>query len=188
VSVEPESGLNELDWQAFRYVAGELSADEARSFEARLATDPPAQEALSRATALGLCIAATTPMVEPRRAELFESRQSRFVHAVTWLSIGAAATVALWIGSTFVSSSPIAQRVEEPKAAPIVVHVEQTTADAAAWLQLRDLDDSAERVEREFENLEPTEPNALDPGSFDPNGGPVVPKWVVELAANTSRK
>lgn len=43
----------ELDWLAFQYVAGELSADEAEQFESRLLCDFAAAEAVSRAVALG---------------------------------------------------------------------------------------------------------------------------------------
>jgi hypothetical protein len=40
---------DELDWLAYRYVAGELSPDEEQSFEARLGDDQPAREAVEQA-------------------------------------------------------------------------------------------------------------------------------------------
>ena len=42
----------ELDWLAFRYVAGELAPDEASDFEGRLAHDQAARDAVSRAVEL----------------------------------------------------------------------------------------------------------------------------------------
>lgn len=49
---------NDLAWLANCYVAGELSADEATAFEARLAHDEAACEAVTRAMELNLAIAA----------------------------------------------------------------------------------------------------------------------------------
>ena len=49
---------NDLAWLANCYVAGELSADEAATFEARLETDVAACEAVAQAMELNLAIAA----------------------------------------------------------------------------------------------------------------------------------
>src|SRR5437773_11933032 len=49
---------NELDWLAFCYAAGELDAAEAEAFEARLADEQPAREALACAVELTQTIAA----------------------------------------------------------------------------------------------------------------------------------
>ncbi len=46
-------GRDDLDWLAFQYVAGELSPAEEERFEARLAIDPEAAEAVARAVTLG---------------------------------------------------------------------------------------------------------------------------------------
>ena len=53
----------ELEWLAFRYVAGEMSADEARALEQQLAGDQAAREAVSSAVALGLRLAEARPVV-----------------------------------------------------------------------------------------------------------------------------
>src|SRR5260221_6300185 len=47
-----------LDWLAFCYAAGELQAAEAERFEARLADDQGAREALARAVELTQTVAA----------------------------------------------------------------------------------------------------------------------------------
>ena len=49
---------NDLDWLAFCYVTGELSADDTTAFEERLATDEAACESVARAMELNLAVAA----------------------------------------------------------------------------------------------------------------------------------
>ncbi|MCX7421873.1 MAG: hypothetical protein NT013_20320 [Planctomycetia bacterium] len=49
---------NDLDWQAFCYVTGELSAAEVTAFEERLATDEGACEAVARVMEFNLTVAA----------------------------------------------------------------------------------------------------------------------------------
>lgn len=180
MSSESEPKSSELDWLAFRYVAGELGADEARSFDDRLASDLAAQEAMSRAAALSIAIAAARPSVEPRRTASVESRQSRFMHAVTWLSIGVAATVAVWIGSAILSNPEVAQHRAESN---LVQTAQPAPASAVAWLELRKLDDSAARIERELKKEESDEPM-----EFQRDPAPVVPAWVVDLAVESQSK
>ena len=58
-----------LLWHAFRYIADELSADETEQFEARLADDQVAREAVARAVELSQAIATLpTEPVSARRA------------------------------------------------------------------------------------------------------------------------
>lgn len=52
------SNREDLDWLAFRYVADELDAADARAFELRLSGDQDAREAVARAYALARCILA----------------------------------------------------------------------------------------------------------------------------------
>ena len=52
---------SDLDWLAFRYVAGELTADEAGRFEARLDHDQAAREAVAGAVGLADALAAARP-------------------------------------------------------------------------------------------------------------------------------
>ena len=50
---------HDLDWLAFCYVTGELSADDVIAFEDRLATDDDACESVARAMELNLAVAAS---------------------------------------------------------------------------------------------------------------------------------
>jgi len=49
--------IHELDWLAFRYIANEMTAIEADSFESRLADDQAAREAVARAVELAQAVA-----------------------------------------------------------------------------------------------------------------------------------
>jgi anti-sigma factor RsiW len=49
---------DDLNWSAFRYVAGELDEAETRAFESRLESDQDAREAVAQAVALTRCVAA----------------------------------------------------------------------------------------------------------------------------------
>lgn len=67
----------DLDWQAFLYVSGEMSADESQAFEMRLADDQAAREAVAAAVeiatavsnASAVCVAAA-PVPDRRRRNL----------------------------------------------------------------------------------------------------------------------
>jgi hypothetical protein len=57
--------LEDLDLQAFRYIAGEMTAAEADSFEQRLADDQAACEAVARAVELAQAVATVPADVIP---------------------------------------------------------------------------------------------------------------------------
>ncbi len=90
---------NELDWSSFCYAAGELSADEAAAFEARLADDQAAREALARAVELAEAVASAeslAPVVAAR------SQSNVWTKRLTWMAIGSAASLLvalLWSGA-----------------------------------------------------------------------------------------
>lgn len=86
---------SDLDWQAFAYWSDELSPSERARFEARLADDQEAREALARAVELSYAVAAVESLsVTP--AERQPNRRSR--RLVAW-SVGfAASALALLLG------------------------------------------------------------------------------------------
>jgi hypothetical protein len=101
---------DDLDWSAFCYAAGELSPDEVAAFEARLADDQAAREALARAVELTDVVASAeslAPVVVAR------SQSNAWTKRLAWMAIGSAASllVALlssgvwsWFGSEQTSS------------------------------------------------------------------------------------
>lgn len=119
----PESHSS-LSLQAIRYAAGELTPDEAEAFEARLATDPAAQDALAEAVRLSARVLgqdAPTPDAMIRQsiaeqvsppatwyartlASIWQRRPYRG-HPVTWASLGGGVSLAMvalvtWYGGT----------------------------------------------------------------------------------------
>jgi hypothetical protein len=87
----------ELLLTAFRYVSGELTAAEARQFEAQLADDPAAQQALADTVLLGDALARSTAFVRAR--PVLRPRHQRGRHAGAVLAAISAAlllAVTLW--------------------------------------------------------------------------------------------
>lgn len=79
---------HDLDWLAFRYVSGELAADEAESFELRLANDQAACDAVANAVELSQAIVAIeslVPAVTPATASRIWSTYA------AWFATGTAA-------------------------------------------------------------------------------------------------
>ena len=90
-SAKPHS--DSLDWLAFCYAAGELDAAESEQFEARLADDQSAREALARAVELTQTVAAaeSQPYLVTPAAKTSTHWQSR----ISWMAIGGVASLLL---------------------------------------------------------------------------------------------
>ena len=83
---------NDREWLAFRYIAGELTGDDAAAFEAELETSQVTREAAARAVELTQAIA----IAESHEIELVElaartSRRKSWVYGIGWIGAGAAA-------------------------------------------------------------------------------------------------
>ena len=115
-----------LPMQALRYAAGELPGPQAEAFEARLAHDAAAQDALAEAVrlsarALGQPAPEPDPLLRPMIAErlapapwwrgLFRRRPYRG-HPLTWAGLGASAAGSLALGLWYMGHTP------EPAHAP----------------------------------------------------------------------
>lgn len=101
--------------QALRYAAGELSPIEAAAFEARLAGDPAAREAVAEAVRLSAAVlhcpppapdasfraAACERLLHPRRPRWL-SRRAYPGHPLLWVTLGAAGITAFALLITFV--------------------------------------------------------------------------------------
>jgi hypothetical protein len=93
---------NELDWTAFCYAAGELSPAEVEQFEARLAAEQPAREALARAVELTQAVAAAESQAEVTVAARPARRPAGWMSRLSWMAVGgiaAALIAALWSGA-----------------------------------------------------------------------------------------
>ncbi len=125
---------NELDWPAFCYAAGEMTADEAAAFEVRLADDQAAREALARAVELTEVVA-SAELLAPAlatRVAVARSQSSVWTKRITWMAIGSAASLLvalLWSGgwSWFAETSFPGDETASAQRAEL----------AAAWSQTR---------------------------------------------------
>jgi hypothetical protein len=172
---EPNAAAAELDWLAFRYVAGEATPDEARALEERMTGDQTAREAVARAATLGLRLASHGSVVEPRRETMFATPGSRVAHAATWAAIGAAAAVAVMLGT-----SRLRPPAGEPR--PTAPPIAQATS-ALAWLQVREIGETTASVAGELEGVV-----AEEAPSDEADDSAVVPEWMVEIAGQSSGK
>ena len=97
---------DQLDWSAFCYAAGEMSAAEAAEFEARLADDQLAREALAQAVELTQAVAAAETQLDsvvlPSGREAFHRSAGDWNLRVSWMAIGGLAALVLailWSGT-----------------------------------------------------------------------------------------
>src|SRR6266850_973110 len=91
---------NELDWLAFCYAADELSPAEAEQFEARLADDQAAREALARAVELTHAVAAAEAQ-SGDFVTLAARSSTNWNTRLSWMAIGGLASLLLallWSG------------------------------------------------------------------------------------------
>jgi len=92
---------HELDWLAFRYVSGEMTADEAETFELRLAEEQSARDAVASAVELSQTIVAAQSLGLPAGiAPASTVRQGWSAH-VAWFACGAAACLLIVLAVNF---------------------------------------------------------------------------------------
>src|SRR6478752_2511542 len=92
--------MNNLDWLAFSYAASELQPTEAEQFEARLADDQTAREALARAVELCQIVSA----VETQHCDYVSPAAHTHIawnQRLSWMAVGGLASLLLallWTG------------------------------------------------------------------------------------------
>lgn len=109
----PEKNAVELNWDAFRYIADEMKADERDAFEEQLATDQLAREAVAEVVELSQSVvlaAESAPAVETSTV-----RGSRWA-PIGWMSMGAALCLAVML--TLRPATPQVPSVAANKASP----------------------------------------------------------------------
>jgi len=137
--------INDLDWLAFCYAAGELSAAEAEQFEARLADDQAAREALARTVELTQTVAAA----ETQIGDLVTSarrQQHDWSRRISWMAIGGVASLLaalLWSAA----AGPTWHKTTSGSRSQLALVWNQTRSDfaevrdAALWSAASDFDD-----------------------------------------------
>lgn len=142
---------DDLDWTAFCYVAGELSADEAARFEDRLAGDQAAREAVARAVevasaalqvaeqrmAVAALSSADVPAAAPADSHLPPRSRPRSVRLAAWGSLAAAAaiTVVVWrlLPGQISQPTELARAVDPEALSEIVVTWSELQAEPEPW-------------------------------------------------------
>ena len=183
----------ELDWLAFRYVAGEMTAQEASELELRLADDQEAREAVCRAVGLAQRLADAGPPDADYTRSVRSARdpvtrgimsfRGRVARAVGWMAAGAvAATLAFWLApsSGRVSTEPTLKssgKFEAARAGPV-----ERVHDAEAWGLLQASDAWTAHTERWL--AEARSPIAND--SPDLRSPTTPPPWLLGAAAGSN--
>lgn len=128
-NIKPEQ--DELSWRAFCYVAGEFSPAEAEQFEARLATDQAAREAVAEAVELlhAVCAAeASEPVVA-----VAAKQRTAWSQKLVWISSGAIAAALLVVA--VMNLNGLSGRFTSPGEPRNVAAVSPALADA--WSAVR---------------------------------------------------
>lgn len=181
------SEQDEIEWLAFRYVAGEMNATEAQEFESRLESNEAARDAVCRAVALTERLAAAGPAVvvdgDANRQSAValppataKSRRLAALRALGWMSLGAAAALAMLV----LARPGIFQRPLAGNSTTGNRH--QPVANAIVWARLQTTSQWAdEQDERYLDEAEIVVP--ADGADFEP--AYPVPTW---LHRNQSKK
>jgi hypothetical protein len=147
---------DELDWLAFRYVSRELTADEQAAFEARLARDVTACEAVAAAVELAGAVARASPGLAPSRP--------RRKPALKLLASGAAAALALAFGVRHALTPAERADFDEPALSVPLMWSGLRQAEPPAYLESFEPDDHV------FSNGEVADDEAA------------LASWLVEMA------
>jgi len=130
-----EHDKNDLDWQAFCYAAGELAPVEVEQFEARLANEQPAREALARAVEMAQAVAAAESQVGCEVVSPVSRRRGSWATRLSWMAIGGVASLLVALLASGVWSPQPTETAARPGASNR--DVEQQRSLAAAWSEAR---------------------------------------------------
>lgn len=126
------------DWEAFRYIAGEMTADEAEAFEAKLLTEQSLREAVAAAVEL-------TESIALLRDEVAVEPQRRSWSSIQWKAAACAVAAGLVLAAAL---WPL--RIRQPLAEPSSESADANVALdglAESWTALR----QAQRRQAEFQ-------------------------------------
>jgi hypothetical protein len=135
------SKSDDLHWLAFRYAAGEMSAEEEQGFELRLADDQQAREAVEQAVELSEAVrmaAAETPAIEPARQALLTYRRAAWAATAACLLLAVCGVA--WLVNSILRSTPPSQTIGASNG------VDRNARDASIaleWAALRGRQDAA---------------------------------------------
>jgi hypothetical protein len=141
---------DDLDWQAFRYVAAEMDPDEVVRFEEQLLDDQRCRDAVARAVELAEAVAVVLPD-RPLNASQRAGRPAPRVKSgwrarIGWVGVGAAATLACVILLQAIrgGARPDAAARQDPETMPDSEVAADPDAARLALLWCRTRDELAE--------------------------------------------
>lgn len=159
---------DELLWLAYRFSAGELSADEVQEFEARLAVDQAAREALAQAVGLSETVfalehAAPISRRAPKTLALVPAAASRrnWSQQAGWMAAAVAACVALamtWQVFRAERTEVARQVISQPDALPGNATNDEETRMLMAFIE----EEPVARVAAQPAEVEPEEMGELE--------------------------
>ena len=182
---------HELDWLAYRYVSGELSASDAEQFEAMLLDSQPAREAVARAVELMEVIVAAQNVdhaaaaMQPVAANLERSvagsssisgNARPWLRVAGWLSLATAASLALLLFGR-PDRRPEVASVAKPVAGPSLDEL------TAAWIASRPeatTDDVSEASDDTLDDLSAEVGAVADDAEF------AAPSWLLAAVAGST--
>ncbi len=117
----------DLDWQAFRYVAGEMSSAETATFERQMADYPAVCEAVAGAVELTAAVAAAEmqPVVSIAERPVAENRTAQ------WIALAVAACV--MIAAFYFLTDPSSDWASRPRQSVAASANDEAGKLAAAW-------------------------------------------------------
>jgi len=130
---------NDLDWLAFRYVAGELPDDEAASFESLLADDQAARDAVVQAVELSQTILAA--QVQSPKHVALASAPRNWSTQFTLIACGTAACLLIALAINFSANNPSRPRLSDDLVNAWNLQLEESS-DATATEDPTDADEA----------------------------------------------
>lgn len=163
---------DELDWQAFRYIAAEMSPDEVAQFEEQLSGDQARREAVAGAVELAEALAVVSAgrevYTDPVRPTHRRTERSTWWARLGWIGVGAAAALAciFLFRAIRVEPGPDFADGDGPNTPPGVSSSddEEATQLARLWCRTRD------ELEPVDDDMAWPSPDLVDPLSREPGG------------------
>jgi anti-sigma-K factor RskA len=189
------NNTGDLNWDAFRYVASEMTTDETAAFEQLLAESQQAREAVATALQLAQTVALTAG-AEAAEPLATTKRDARWLSAAGWMTAGAALCLAVVFAVNPERWGATAKRTETPTApAKVTVEDESATRLAVLWAvsrdQLTDGETSApdENVSELFAALDGLVHQQLDDTGVEDTPPEMIeslaPSWLVMAVSGT---
>lgn len=186
-----ERRADDLEWLAFRYVAGVLDATEARAFEERLGADQDAREAVGQAVALGLRLAAARPddagggtvPLGGRADRTTRQHVHRWVRPLAWRGAGIAAGLVFLVYAGWTPRGTVKEPPPPALARDLHSPQRETAPDVAAWIELRRLGEAVTQLEQQL-----GEGGSDDLAGLERDAGtsPVLPDWIATVASKNN--